>query len=166
MKTLLFCLLLLPVSVFADDVSVHGMFVFGRSTIYLNHLPMFMPKHDVQAIFEATFDAQGANAYAKSKSGLVTLVPEPMSLLELVGSPHDFFADLYDGHFERGGQKIASHIQVHVVRTVHAHKIGAAAPSPDIQFGNCQAHFITKAPDFDEITCGGVKIYREDDDLQ
>ncbi len=169
MKTLLITFLLLSQTVSAshahNDVSIHGMFVFGRSTIYLNHLPMFMPKHDQQAIFEATFDERGSEAYAKA-GAFVTLVPEPMSLLELIHAPHDFYADLYDGHFERGGTKIAAHVLVHVVTVVHAHRIGAASPQADIEVGECRAHFITKAPDFDEITCGEVKIYREDTDLQ
>jgi hypothetical protein len=89
-----------------------------------------------------------------------------MSLLELIHEPHDFFADLYDGHFERGGKKMASHILVHVTKTIHAHQIGIASGAPDISFGECRAHFITSAPDYDEISCGGVRIYREDADLQ
>ncbi len=166
MKTLLLVLSIsvLSLQVHASDIAVHGMFVFGKNPIYLNHLSMFMAPHDEQAIFEATLDDGGA--YAQVSSGLVTLVPEPMSLEKLITQPHDFFADLYDGHFERGGHKIATHIRVHIVRVVHAHAIGAAKPAPDIVFGDCHAHYITRAPDYDEISCGGVKIYREDQDLQ
>jgi hypothetical protein len=125
---------------------------------------MFMAPHDEQAIFEAVLEDGGA--YAQAKSGLVTLVPEPMSLAKLIAQPHDFYGDLYDGHFERGGHKIAAHILVKIVRVVHAHAIGDVNHAPDINFGDCQAHFISREPDYDEISCGGARIYREDSDLQ
>ena len=36
------------------DFGQHNMFVFGRDTVFLSHLPMFMEPHDAQLILEVT----------------------------------------------------------------------------------------------------------------
>jgi hypothetical protein len=165
----------------SNDVAVHGMFAFGEKTLYLSHLPMFSAPHDEQAIFEALFDSKGMTAYAFAKKSnpdqMVTIVPEPFSLLAMIAHPASFKADLYMGHFERGGQKIASGIKVKIVKVVHAHHLGE--PSPDsekeIHFGEpgemYEAHFISAAPDFDQIDritsdSKSMTIYHEEDDLK
>lgn len=169
----------------AERPSVHGMFVFGETTTYLSHLPMFMAPHDTQALFEVEFNGCGQKAYdaVKGPGALVTLVPEPFALGEMIAHPTSFKATLYQGHFERGGQPIASCVVVKILKVVHAHKLGEQAPTPakEILFGTAEesykAHFITAAPDFDQIDLmtplqtpqgpvAPATIYREDDDLR
>lgn len=170
----------------AGKVAVHGMFAFGEKTLYLSHLPMFHPPHDYQVIVEAVLDEKGMEAYAKAKKGnldqMVTIVPEPFSLQAMIKHPMKLHADLYKGHFERGGVLLAKSVIVTIVKIVHVHKLGESSPNaePLISFGEgderYQAHFIQAAPDFDEIErlpsqngqSAGVSkvIYREDQDLE
>ena len=44
------------------DFGRHNMFVFGRDTVFLSHLPMFMAPHDAQLLLEVTLeDADGSS---------------------------------------------------------------------------------------------------------
>jgi hypothetical protein len=165
-----------------SDIATHGMVAFGGAVVYLSHLPMFHSPHDEQAIFEVTFDGDGTKAYSQAKSSnkdaLVTIVPQPFSLLAMIAQPKDFKADIFAGHFERGGQIVAAGIHVHVVQVVYAHHIGDPPmdPQTDIEFGKAgdaqyKSHYIRAAPDFDQINRIDPKtglseiIYREDEDL-
>lgn len=150
-------------------LAIHGMFAFGHGTIYFSHLPMFMAPHDEQAIFEVKLDARGLAAY-NSLDGMVTVVPEPFDLQEMIAHPHAFRATIYRGHFERRGVAVATGVAVTPVAVVHAHEL-PAAPGADIEFGTSErfrAHFISAPPDFDEIdnVTTGERLYREDGDLQ
>ena len=44
------------------DFGTHNMFAFGRETVFLSHLPMFMAPHDAQLILEVALekDADGS----------------------------------------------------------------------------------------------------------
>jgi hypothetical protein len=38
------------------DFGRHNMVVFGRDTVFLSHLPMFMAPHDAQLILEVALE--------------------------------------------------------------------------------------------------------------
>lgn len=149
----------------ADPPSTHGMLVVGTQAVYLSHLPMFHSPHDYQVILEAKFDDRAQRAYLESlknhpEATVYTLVPERFSLPEMIKSPRPFKAELFRGHFERGGEPIATNVTVTIKSTIHFRKFDTTAGQPELSsqilFGKSNewfmAHFITAAPDFDQVT--------------
>jgi hypothetical protein len=148
----------------ADHASVHGMLVVGKSHIYLSHLPMFHSPHDYQVIFEAQFSEAGQKTYlnsqAQSDETVYTLVPEAFVLPDMVQHPRVFTAQLYRGHFERGGSLIASNVQVEIKNVIYFKKFNPVESQPStasyLLFGNGDeqflAHQIFAAPDFDQVS--------------
>lgn len=144
-----------------DHPSVHGMLMVGSEKVYLSHLPMFHSPHDYQVIFEAALPAEALDIYKTSLTSagneIFTLVPETFVLPDMAASPKAFKADIYKGHFERGGKKIAS--ATIEIKTLYFKKFDPTAEKPEtasfILFGNKQeqfmAHEIFAKPDFDQI---------------
>lgn len=156
----------------------HGMLVVGEDSIYLSHLPMFMLPHNFQAILEVAFDGRGdpheRYLHDRGQTGakLYTLNPtEQFNLTDLAVDPADlehpqprrlsFNADIFRGHFEKGGEGIA-HAAVDVTNVVLFRQLDtygqAPPPLPRLAyflFGKGQelflAHVITQPPDFDQI---------------
>lgn len=165
MKTLAFMIMLaLALEASAHDhPSVHGMLVVGNERIYLSHLPMFHAPHDYQLIVEVELDATSSQIYLQSLSSspekVYTLVPEAFSLPEMVRAPRPFGADLYRGHFERGGDAIARGLHVEIRRVIYFKKLNPQGPRPKkaqyLLFGHEReqflAHVITSRPNFDQV---------------
>lgn len=175
MKTLILLLTLVAVTAFAQHQhhhpetkpkappSVHGMFLFGKKKIYLSHLPMFHMPHDYQALFEVTLDTDSLTTYleasAASAQTIYTLVPEKFILPEMVQNPHTFKAQIYSGHFERGGQQITVSTEVKISKVLFFKKLSQTTPLPSsasaVVIGNdaeqFMIHQIAGAPDFDQI---------------
>ena len=91
--------------------SVHGMLLFGANKIYASHLPMFRSPNDYQVILELELDEKMKALYLEDKKQnpqetVYTLEPEQFVLPDLVKNPAPFTANVYRGHFERGGKKI------------------------------------------------------------
>lgn len=160
-----------------ERAAVHGMVVFGTNTIYASHMPMFMSPHDHQAVFEvvpsdlATYHS--IRVTAERDGSIVTIVPEPFVLTEMIAKPSSFKAQLYVGHFERGGQALGRPITFTVKQVVFSRKIpGPIMHVMNFEFGDGDEryaiHYITEAPDFDRIVHfgDGKEIYFEKDDLQ
>jgi len=145
----------------------HGMLVVGLDSIWASHLPMFHPPHDFQMLMEVGLE--DAEAYRKDRraSGepLYTLDPEKMSWKDLLpdGSKPptrtSFTADIYRGHFERGGTQILEKAKVEVRRVAYSSPLVAAdPPASDLTYrvvgGGDQlflAHEIHGAPSFDHV---------------
>ncbi len=153
-----------------DMPSVHGMAIFGKNTIYLSHLPMFHSPHDYQAIVEAEFDKSALNTYLASAESEVffTLVPETFSLPEMMNKPRPFKAQIFAGHFERGGKLIAE-TTVKIKKVILFRKLNPAGQRP-LQstyyvLGNTQEQFlihkISARPDFDHILKVKAQISEE-----
>lgn len=146
-----------------DAPSIHGMLVLGERRLFLSHLPMFHAPHDYQFIAEAELPEEAMAAYRADRrlSGarLYTLAPTERWPLEARLQPGGSFeADLYRGHFERGGVPILKGISVFVKRLVHARRFEPGAkPDPGawIAFGGGAerflAHRIEGAPDMDQV---------------
>lgn len=143
-----------------DKPSVHGMVIFGKKVIYLSHLPMFHSPHDYQAVMEAEFEQSALKAYLTSAQDetLFTLVPEKFSLPDMMNKPRPFKAQIYAGHFERGGKLIAE-TTVMIKNVILFKKLNPAGPRPQkltyYVFGNeveqFMVHKISSKPDFDHV---------------
>lgn len=155
-------------------LAVHGMLLVGEETVYLSHLPMFTdPRHDIQAILEATLagdggDPQAAYADDRRRTGtkMYTVQPEEFVLSDLVPADPEhhpprrsFNGTIVRGHFERGGRPVLHDVVIEVTNVVHFRQFDPDAPGlPQLQyllFGKGSelflAHLITKPPDFDQV---------------
>jgi hypothetical protein len=157
-------LLLIPTLTFADSPATHGMLFFGVNKTYISHLPMFMRPHDYQLIAEISIPPAALATYRASlqehpEETIYTLVPEKFVLPDLVAHPHPIHADLYRGHFERGGTVIAGGITVNLGAVLVFRKFDPKAVNPAFAsyylLGTPEepylAHLITAAPNFDQI---------------
>ncbi len=155
------------VTSYPDKSSLHGMMFFGGKkspSVYASHLPMFHTPHDYQIILEVEIADEARAAYQKSlrtnpKETVYTLVPEVFVLPEMLDNPRPFKAEIYTGHFERGGKPITGKLPVSIKRVIYRQKFDTAAKRPKtasyLVFGNNKeqfaAHTITAKPDFDQI---------------
>jgi hypothetical protein len=163
MNALIFVLAFFSPSAFADMPSTHGMLLFGSEHVYISHLPMFHSAHDYQAIAEIALPPAGLAALKKAQAAhpldtLFTLVPEAFSLPEMFAHPKPFHADLFHGHFERGGDVIAEGITVEIKKVLFFRKFvpgEAKVHTSYLLFGTPTeafvAHYIVAKPDFDQV---------------
>jgi hypothetical protein len=154
--------------------AVHNMSLVGERSIFLSHLPMFMPPHDAQVIVEATFVAPGGKsadeAYFADRTRhrnlrFYTVQPESFAIQELFESDQThplrsrFKATVFRGHLEKGGTPVdgLQNVEVQIKRLVHAHSFGGdtlPALTYVLFVGGKElflAHFISQPPDFDQI---------------
>ena len=157
----------------------HNMMVVGEKSVFLSHLPMFMPPHNFQVILEATFTSGGKNlqdVYARDRQShgqtkMYTLQPKESFTLPSLFTPdppsrNSFKGTIFRGHLERGGEKISGlkKVEIDVKRVIYAQKFGRGFDKSDkltyILFGRGEelflAHVIATPPDFDQIL--SVKI--------
>ena len=169
MKTLFATILMVAsLSLRADPPSTHGMLLFGDKVNFASHLPMFHSPHDYQLLLRLEFRTQPREAphtlenYVASKAAgqtLFTLVPERMDLTQVIsGSKRSFRAEIFEGHFERGGRSLGA-ITVGVTEIVFAQKLNPRVERPShesyLTFGAegefFAAHLIEARPSFDAI---------------
>jgi len=158
----------------------HGMLIVGEETIYVSHLPMWMPPHTFQVILEVTFrgpnqpQARYVNDRKTTRTKLYTLQPEEeFDIRELaptrpqgLPSRSSFEATIWRNHFEshpktHPGQRfmIAPDAEVHVENVVYFQELHPQGPGlQDLEyllFGKGQerflAHEISLPPDFDQV---------------
>lgn len=152
-----------PAGEFDDPPGTHGMLVAGTDAVYLSHLPMFHRPHDYQLILRAQLPEQTLRDYRDDARAhpdeYYTLAPtERWVLPKTIRPDARFRADLYRGHFERGGARIAENVEVRVARIVHFRRFepGREPRSAEwIAFGEGRerflAHRIESPPDLDQI---------------
>jgi hypothetical protein len=155
------------VEIGAESPGFHGMLLFGSERIYMSHLPMFMPQHRYQAIWEVSFGEAGDATYRAewarpdNAGGIFTLAPQELFRLpDLTTTRESFEADVYVGHFERPGhRKLLEGVTVTLKEAVHWHPFLAGDRRPDqatyVPFGGGDelflAHWISTAPNYDQI---------------
>jgi len=148
----------------SDKASTHGMLIFGKNKIYAYHLPMFHSPHNYQIILELELDETAKSLFIEDQKNnpeyaTYTIEPETFVLPQMIVKGNSFTVDLYRGHFERGGKKIASKIKVVIKEVLFYNKFKSdekrSAVSSFILFGNDKeqfmAHLLTNKPDFDQI---------------
>jgi hypothetical protein len=154
-----------------DKASTHGMFIFGTSKIYASHLPMFRTPHNYQIILELVLDTKAQQKFITDQKQnpqytTYTIEPEKFVLPDMVAKKGTFKANLYRGHFERGGIKIADSITIKIVEVVYFKKFDANAAKQTeanfIVFGNSKEQFaihqISNKPDFEQILQVKIKL--------
>jgi hypothetical protein len=147
-----------------DKPSTHGMLIFGTNKIYASHLPMFRTPHNYQIILGLVLDAKALQKFITDQKQnpqytTYTIEPEKFVLPDMVAKKGTFKANLYRGHFERGGIKIADSITIKIVEVVYFKKFDANAAKQTeanfIVFGNSKEQFaihqISNKPDFEQI---------------
>jgi hypothetical protein len=148
----------------ADKPSVHGMLIFGTEKIYASHLPLFHAPHNYQIILELELDKTAKQKFIKDQQlhpefTTYTIEPERFILPDKVNSKGSFKANLYRGHFERGGVKIADGISIKIVAVIYFKKFDTAdvrqTDAAYLLFGNNKEQFavhqISNKPDFEQI---------------
>src|SRR5215203_2492110 len=150
-----------------ESAGRHGMLVLGSESVYVSHLPMFMPQHRYQGIWEVSFGAEGDKVYraerARPENAKLIFTLNPLELFrlpELTQTRKSFQADVFLGHFERDGHKrILQNVKVTLRRQVHWHPFRNSHERPEpltyLLFGKGKelflAHWISLAPNFDQI---------------
>ena len=150
-----------------DTMGVHGMVLVGQQVLYLSHLPMFMRPHNFQVVLEVSLDEDSTARLADSRTegagGIYTFKPEEFHITELLPSGSappartEFTGELVRGHFEKGGEAIAT-ATVTVRDIAYFRELDFADRATElvyILFGKGSelflAHMITAAPDFDQL---------------
>jgi hypothetical protein len=152
-----------------SDFGRHNMFVLGRNTLFLSHLPMFMAPHDTQLVMEAALeDASGSlqEVWSREREShpderVYTMKPEKFALSTLY-TPDPPARVSFKATFFRGGDEAISEltdIDVRITDLVYAKRFDRSSGKPDhlsyILFGRGDelflAHIISQPPDFDQI---------------
>ena len=152
----------------SDTKQRHGMMIVGKDIVYASHLPLFdSPEfespHHYQVILQLKLDEASAKLFQKDqashpKSVLYTINPQAFILPDMIAKPSPFTADLYRGHFERGGDSIGR-INITIEKVVYFKKFDPKATrlkeAKYLVFGSGKerfvAHVISQRPDFDQI---------------
>ncbi len=84
----------------------HGMALFtDGQDLYASHLPLYRSPHDYQLIYQIKSNHQD-QLIKNLEKGLMTILPQHFDLNTLIeGGTLTIKTTIYDGHFERGGQK-------------------------------------------------------------
>ncbi len=134
MKTLLSILLLcLPLLLAAqtphqhDYTGSHGMVLFAANdSLLVSHLPLYRPPHDYQLVYEVALPAgiQPAVLAQLQHNSLLTLLPADFDLRRMINANvFSVDADIYQGHFERGGERWLSGIAVTFRRQLYQRRL-------------------------------------------
>lgn len=125
----------------AGAVGVHGMALVGAGgRLYVSHLPMFHAPHDAQVVLEveiaAPAEAARLAAELSATTQLWTIEPERFDLDALAPGRANpisgFRAHIYAGHFERGGVRRYSDVDVRIREVIHYRKLQAGDALPAV----------------------------------
>lgn len=107
---------------------IHGMVLLQvENQLIASHLPFPAGKHAHQIVLQVSSDMPASVAQALKEKRLVTLEPQPFALKDLQqGKLKSFNAQVYLGHFERGGQD-AGTVTVQVQQKLLDKAVGAVA---------------------------------------
>lgn len=151
----------------AEEPGFHGMLVVGSETIYMSHLPMFMPQHRYQGLWEVSFGEEADQQYREKRrrpenaGRIFTLAPlEDFRLPELSTTRDSFPAALFIGHFEREDRELLlDDVTVTLKQRIHWHPFRNHHARPEqltyVLFGQggetFLSHWITVAPSYHQI---------------
>ncbi|MEY8213477.1 MAG: hypothetical protein RPR97_03230 [Colwellia sp.] len=174
MKKMLFGILFLlsQVSFAEDEVKklppldpaykgVHGMVLVTQgSSIYASNLPLYKKPHNVQLLYKLN-NTNLAVLQTVRDSQFITIKPKPFNLQRLMrGEKMVIQADLYAGHFERGGMLVYENISLSFDKKLYVRTFDDIKPSSIKQEYDVISlrknykiyiHRIQQAPSFDHI---------------
>jgi hypothetical protein len=142
-------------------MGVHGMVLVTQgSNIYASHLPLYKKPHNVQLLYK--LDDYGMAVLQTVRDGqLITIKPKPFNLQRLMrGEKMVIQADLYAGHFERGGMLVYENISLSFNKLLYVRTFNDIKPSSTEQEYDfislrknykIYIHRIQQAPSFDHL---------------
>jgi len=174
MKKMLFGLLILLNQVsFAEEevkqlppldpsyMGIHGMVLVSQgSSIYASHLPLYKKPHNVQLLYKLDNNNLSVLQTVRD-SQFITIKPKPFNLQRLMrGEKMVIQADLYAGHFERGGMLVYENISLSFDKQMYVRTFDDIKPSSTQQEYDVVSlrqnyklyiHRIQQAPSFDHL---------------
>lgn len=141
----------------------HGMVLFAaKDSLLVSHLPLYRPPHDYQLIYEIKLpEAEAKQVLAKLKQiKQLTLLPEDFDLRKMINATgFTVTSDIYQGHFERGGERWLTGVKTTFKRQLYKRQLPAADTSADNGYYsafkhqglNFMLHQIGSAPSYDHI---------------
>lgn len=159
-------------------IGSHGMvLVTDGIDLFASHLPLYRAPHDFQLVYivESKYKSKvikqllsARQSYTSFDAGnIVTLLPAHFDLNELInGQSFDIKAQIYLGHFERGGKEWLLDNKFSFVRQVYKRPLTNLQVDESLSFSTWQIidkpskhnqlliHNIVSAPSFDAIVVG------------
>lgn len=140
-------------------IGIHGMVLFSfADKLYISHLPLAHSKHDQQLIVPIKNTEQLSRfKQLVAKHALITVAPKPFDLALLMqGKLPEITADIYQGHFERGGKRILTNQLVELAQPELIKSIVIKASANFYQVAKDQntvlvAHQISEQKSFDQL---------------
>jgi hypothetical protein len=142
----------------------HGMVLFGdREGLYVSHLPLFRAPHDHQVVLRVRLadpdHDRALRAQLHGKTDLWTIEPERFELSRLgpasAAPLRAFGADIFSGHFERDGKRLATGVQFVVEQVLVYRRLDPSPQSkPEARYlpvGRFLVKEIDSRPDYDHI---------------
>ncbi len=139
------------------------MVIFGRQAINATYSSFEAP-HNYHIIFELNLEHEARGKFIRDQQSnpehaTYTVESEKLILPEMLESSRPFKANVYRGHFNRGGVKILENVTVEIKAVLYAQKLDASLkPHKDLQFfvfGNAReqyaVHKISRRSEFDQI---------------
>lgn len=142
-------------------MGVHTMVLFERgSKIYASHLPSYTKPNNLQLLYKLD-NKNLAILQTIRDSSLVTIKLKPFNLQRLIrGEKAVINADLYSGHFDRGGMLVYEDIALSFEKQLYLRELDDIEPSSTKQVYDVVSlgkgymlyiHNIQQAPSFDHI---------------
>ncbi|XOV78294.1 MAG: hypothetical protein ACFHVJ_15280 [Aestuariibacter sp.] len=170
-------LILLPLclsfSLFAQDkkekeppmdpeyMGVHGMVLAEANyKLYASHLPLYRKPHNAQILYKVESPDSPLILMVRD-ADLVTVKPKPFNLERMLrGHKFTIEAEVYLGHFERGGMKVRDNIKIVLSEQIYKRKLEKLEPPTNQQVydvvrvgksAKIMIHQIQGSPSYDHI---------------
>ena len=163
---------MLPLSVFAEEpeqpkpldpayMGTHGMVLVSKSsTLYAYHMATYEKPHDAQILYKISSKMSPVTFLVKD-ADLVTIKPKPFNLQRLMrGESLTLVADVYMGHFERGGMLTYEGVEINFDEQLYLRMLDDIEASStrhkydSVPLGKKERiliHQLKKAPSFDHL---------------
>lgn len=144
-----------------EYMGVHGMVLVNHnSDLLASHLPMYRKPHNAQVIYKIDSKEQ-ALIYLVRDADMVTIEPETFNLQRLIrGEKITLKANVYVGHFERGGMLTYKDVEISFAEQVYLRMLEDLPPATKLQRydavplnngSRLLVHQIQSAPSYDQL---------------
>jgi len=117
-----------------EFIGVHGMVLMNNeSALYAYHLPAYKQPHNVQILYSVEVGSAALLNLVRD-ADLVTIKPKAFNLQRLIrGDELNLKADVYMGHFERGGRLTFENMDITLDEQLYLRLLDKLEPSSGIQ---------------------------------
>lgn len=140
---------------------IHGMVLVSKSsTLYAYHMPLYQKPHDAQILYKVN-SKMAPVTYLVKDADLVTIKPKKFNLQRLIrGESMTIIADVYMGHFERGGMLTYEGVEFSFDKQMYVRMLkdlpesGKRQKYDSVPVGKNErilVHQINKAPSYDHL---------------